>query len=145
MKKICIACDHAGFELKENLIINFKQDFDFLDLGTDSIDSVDYPEFAHKLSKEIRKNKCSFGVLICGSGIGMSIVANRYQDIRAALCVDEVMARLAREHNNANVLVLGSRLISLQDAIKCFNMFLTTKYHGGRHQARLDKFNNVEM
>lgn len=144
MKKICIACDHAGFELKKNLIIHFKE-CDFLDLGTDSADSVDYPEFAHKLSKKIIKDECIFGVLICGSGIGMSMVANRYKNIRAALCVDDVMAKLAREHNNANVLVLGSRLISLQDAIKCFNMFLVTKYHGGRHQARLDKFNNVEM
>ncbi|MFL2679563.1 MAG: ribose 5-phosphate isomerase B [Alphaproteobacteria bacterium] len=143
MEKIVIASDHAGFDLKEQLVKYFKNDYKFVDLGTDSLDSKDYPDFAHKLSKKVSKNDF-FGVLICGSGIGMSIVANRYKKVRAALCLNEEMARLSREHNNANVLVLGSRLISLEEAIKCLCIFFSTDFEGGRHQARLEKFNNVE-
>jgi len=143
LEKIVIASDHAGFDLKEQLVKYFKNDYKFVDLGTDSLDSKDYPDFAHKLSKKVSKNDF-FGVLICGSGIGMSIVANRYKKVRAALCLNEEMARLSREHNNANVLVLGSRLISLEEAIKCLCIFFSTDFEGGRHQARLEKFNNVE-
>ena len=142
MEKIVIASDHAGFDLKEQLVKYFKNDYKFVDLGTNSLDSTDYPDFAHKLSKKVSKNDF-FGVLICESGIGMSIVANRYKKVRAALCLNEEMARLSREHNNANVLVLGSRLISAAEAIKCLIVFLDTNYEGGRHQARLDKFNLV--
>ena len=145
MIKILIASDHAGFQLKEDLKKYFKNDYEFYDFGTDSIDSVDYPDFAHNLSQKISDNKNSFGLLICGSGIGMSMVANRYKDVRAALCLNEKMAKLSREHNNANVLVLGSRLISCEEAIKCFIMFFKSKFEGNRHQARLDKFNNVKI
>ena len=145
MKKILIASDHAGFQLKEDLKKYFKNDYEFYDFGTDSIDSVDYPDFAHNLSQKISDNKNSFGLLICGSGIGMSMVANRYKDVRAALCLNEKMAKLSREHNNANVLVLGSRLISCEEAIKCFIMFFKSKFEGNRHQARLDKLNNVKI
>ena len=144
MIKIFIASDHAGFQLKEDLKKYFKNDYEFYDFGTDSIDSVDYPDFAHNLSQKISDNKNSFGLLICGSGIGMSMVANRYKDVRAALCLNEKMAKLSREHNNANVLVLGSRLISCEEAIKCFIMFFNTEFEGGRHQARLEKFNHVK-
>ena len=145
MTKILIASDHAGFQLKEDLKKYFKNDYEFYDFGTDSIDSVDYPDFAHNLSQKISDNKNSFGLLICGSGIGMSMVANRYKDVRAALCLNEKMAKLSREHNNANVLVLGSRLISCEEAIKCLIMFFKSKFEGNRHQARLDKFNDVKM
>ena len=145
MIKILIASDHAGFQLKEDLKKYFKNEYEFLDFGTDSVDSVDYPDFAHDLSQKISDNKNSFGLLICGSGIGMSMVANRYKDVRAALCLNEKMAKLSREHNNANVLVLGSRLISCEEAIKCFIMFFKSKFEGNRHQARLDKFNNVKI
>ena len=145
MIKILIASDHAGFQLKEDLKKYFKNDYEFYDFGTDSIDSVDYPDFAHNLSQKISDNKNSFGLLICGSGIGMSMVANRYKDVRAALCLNEKMAKLSREHNNANVLVLGYRLISCEEAIKCFIMFFKSKFEGNRHQARLDKFNNVKI
>ena len=145
MIKILIASDHAGFQLKEDLKKYFKNDYEFYDFGTDSIDSVDYPDFAHNLSQKISDNKNSFGLLICGSGIGMSMVANRYKDVRAALCLNEKMAKLSREHNNANVLVLGSRLISCEEAIKCFIMFFKSNFEGNRHQARLDKFNNVKI
>ena len=144
MIKILIASDHAGFQLKEDLKKYFKNDYEFYDFGTDSIDSVDYPDFAHNLSQKISDNKNSFGLLICGSGIGMSMVANRFKNVRAALCMNNKMSMLARQHNNANILVLGSRLISEQEAIKCLLVFLKTNYEGGRHQARLDKFNLVE-
>ena len=145
MIRILIASDHAGFQLKENLKKHFKKKYNFLDFGANSDDSVDYPDFAHKLSQKISEKKDSFGLLICGSGIGMSMVANRYKHVRAALCVNEKMAKLSREHNNANVMVLGSRLISFEEAIKCFNMFFKSKFEGNRHQARLDKFNNVKI
>ena len=143
MKKILIACDHAGYELKKKLISYFKDSFDFNDFGTNSSESVDYPEFAHLLANRINEN-FDCGVLICGSGIGMSMVANRYPRVRAALCLNEEMAKLSRQHNNANILVLGSRLISEEKAIKCFNMFFNTKFEGGRHEARLEKFNHIE-
>ena len=145
MAKILIASDHAGFHLKEELKKHFKSEHEFMDLGSNSSDSVDYPDYAHKLSQKISESKDSFGLLICGSGIGMSMVANRYKDVRAALCLNEKMAQLSREHNNANVLVLGSRLISCEEAIKCLIMFFKSKFEGNRHQARLDKFNDVKM
>ena len=145
MSKILIASDHAGFHLKEELKKHFKSEHEFMDLGSNSSDSVDYPDYAHILSQKISESKDSFGILICGSGIGMSMVANRYKDVRAALCLNEKMAQLSREHNNANVLVLGSRLISCEEAIKCLIMFFNSKFEGNRHQARLDKFNDVKM
>ena len=144
MNEILIASDHAGFKLKDDLIkkLNIKNKFN--DLGTSSKDSVDYPDFAIKLSRLINNCKFERGILICGSGIGMSMVANRFENVRAALCLNQEMAKLARQHNNANILVLGSRLISLEEAIKCLLVFMKTEYEGGRHQARLDKFNFVE-
>ena len=145
MAKILIASDHASFHLKEELKKHFKSEHEFMDLGSNSSDSVDYPDYAHILSQKISESKDSFGILICGSGIGMSMVANRYKDVRAALCLNEKMAQLSREHNNANVLVLGSRLISCEEAIKCLIMFFKSKFEGNRHQARLDKFNDVKM
>jgi ribose 5-phosphate isomerase B len=141
--KILIASDHAGFVLKNKLMNYFKKKFEFTDFGTNSEESVDYPDYAHKLSKRV-SNSEDFGVLICGSGIGMSMVANRYKKVRAALCLNEKMAKLSREHNNANVLVLGSRLISYEEAIKCLIMFFNTEFEGGRHQARLGKLNHIE-
>ena len=145
MTKVLIASDHAGFQLKEELKKHFKNEHEFIDFGPNSNDSVDYPDYAHILSQKISEIENSFGLLICGSGIGMSIVANRYKDVRAALCLNEKMAQLSREHNNANVLVLGSRLISCVEAIKCVNMFFKSNFEGNRHQARLDKFNNVKL
>ena len=144
MNEILIASDHAGFKLKKILIEQFQSKFKFDDLGPFSENSVDYPDYAKKLSKRIDLNNDLKGVLICGSGIGMSMVANKFKNVRAALCMNNKMSKLARQHNNANILVLGSRLISEQEAIKCLLIFLKTNYEGGRHQARLDKFNFVE-
>ena len=143
-KRIIIASDHAGYELKSKIISNLL-DLEFYDLGTKNSDSVDYPDYAVKLVNALSKNKDSLGVLICGSGIGMSMVANRFRDIRAALCLNSEMAMLSRQHNDANILVLGSRLISYQEAIKCLLAFLNTKFEGGRHEGRLSKFNNVNL
>ena len=144
MNNILIASDHAGFKLKKILIEELQAKIKFEDLGPFSENSVDYPDYAKKLSKKIDLKNDLFGVLICGSGIGMSMVANRFKNVRAALCMNNKMSILARQHNNANILVLGSRLISEQEAIKCLLVFLKTNYEGGRHQARLDKFNLVE-
>ena len=143
MSEILIASDHAGFKLKKILIEQLQGKFKFEDLGSFTEKSVDYPDYAKKLSKKIDSNNNLIGVLICGSGIGMSMVANRFKNVRAALCMNNKMSMLARQHNNANILVLGSRLISQQEAIKCIKTFLKTNYEGGRHQTRLDKFNLV--
>ena len=144
MNEILIASDHAGYKLKKILIQELQGEIKFDDLGPFSEDSVDYPDYARKLSKKIDLKKDLLGVFICGSGIGMSMVANSFKNVRAALCMNNKMSMLARQHNNANILVLGSRLISEQEAIKCLLVFLKTNYEGGRHQARLDKFNFVE-
>ena len=144
MNRVLIASDHAGFKLKKILIEELQGKIKFEDLGPFSENSVDYPDYAKKLSKKIDLKNDLIGVLICGSGIGMSMVANRFKNVRAALCMNDKMSILARQHNNANILVLGSRLISEQEAIKCLLVFLKTNYEGGRHQARLDKFNLVE-
>ena len=144
MNEILIASDHAGYKLKKILIQELQGEIKFDDLGPFSEDSVDYPDYARKLSKKIDLKKDLLGVLICGSGIGMSMVANRFKNVRAALCMDNKMSILARQHNNANILVLGSRLISCEEAIKCFTMFFKSEFEGGRHQARLEKFNDIE-
>ena len=140
--KILIASDHAGFILKKKLVDVFKKEKKILyDIGTSSENSVDYPDYAHKLCEQISKGNYNSGVLICGSGIGMSIVANRYQKIRAALCLNEKMVKLCRRHNDANVLVLGSRLISYDEATKCILCFIKTSFEAGRHTNRLNKIN----
>ena len=134
---IFIASDHAGFELKEYL----KNHFDLLDLGTNNNTSCDYPVFAKKLCNQIKEN--DRGILICGTGIGMSIAANRFKNIRAALCFNGEMAVLSRQHNDANVLVLGARIISAETAHNCVEKFLSTNFEGGRHQRRLELINNL--
>ena len=135
-KKIFIASDHAGFEMKNELINYFSS---LIDLGTNSNESVDYPDFAHKLTKEVLNNKGSFGILICGSGVGMSIVANRDPNIRAGLVHNAELAKLIKQHNDANVLVLPGRFIDVQEAIKCVENFLNTEFESGRHKKRIDK------
>ncbi len=137
---IAIAADHAGYELKCSLKRRLvEQGFDVVDLGTDNIESVDYPDFAGVLAQAIAGGRSARGVLLCGSGIGMSIAANRFAGIRAALVHDEEAARLARQHNDANVLVMGARRIDPSVAEDCLNAFLTTPFEGGRHQRRVQK------
>ena len=140
---IIIGSDHAGFELKLKIIeYEFKQKINFNDVGTFTGDSVDYPDYGKLVAQKIDNGKFLKGVLICGSGVGMSIVANRYKNVRAALCVDENMAKLSRKHNDANIIVLGSRLISFEQAIKCLKGFFFTDFEKGRHIARINKLNN---
>ena len=110
-----------------------------LDLGTKSTTSVDYPDYAHLLSKKMKKSKNQFGILICGTGIGMSMAANKHKNIRAALCHNSKSAKLSREHNNANVIAIGARLTKKNIALKCVNTFLTTNFDGGRHLRRVKK------
>ena len=135
-KKIYIASDHAGFALRTKLCDYFKT---LIDLGTNSEDSVDYPDFAHKLTKEVLKDRNNLGILICGTGVGMSMAANRENDIRAGLVSNNEIARLIRQHNNANVLVLPGRFMDEEEAIKSVKTFIETEFEAGRHQARIDK------
>ena len=137
---IVIASDHAGFDLKQYIIQHLKSiNQSFIDLGCNSIDAVDYPDYAYKLAETINSKKAERGILICGSGIGMSIAANRFPYIRAALCTDPIMAKFSREHNDANVLVLGARIIDNNTALECFEAFMNTEFKGGKHQIRIDK------
>jgi ribose 5-phosphate isomerase B len=137
---IAIAADHAGVELKRLLVEELRAaGFEANDLGTNSDASVDYPDFAVAVAREVASGRAARGVLICGTGIGMSIAANRHPGIRAALCTHGVMARFSREHNDANVLVLGSRVIGTEVARECLAAFLSTDYAGGRHAARIAK------
>jgi len=136
---IVLASDHAGFELKEFIKKYLvKKRKKILDLGTDNNSSVDYPDFAHMLSKKI-KNKKQLGILVCGSGIGMDMAANRHKNIRAALCYSAKSTKLSRQHNNANVMALGSRMTKKNVALKYVDIFLKTSFIGGRHLKRVKK------
>ena len=135
-KKIFIASDHAGYEMKTALNYHFSS---FIDLGTNSFDSVDYPDFAHKLTREILKNEGSFGILICGTGVGMSIAANRLEGIRAGLVSSVEVTRLIRQHNDANVLVIPGRFMEVEEAINCVQTFIETQFEEGRHKQRIEK------
>lgn len=137
--KIYLACDHAGFNLKDQVKKHLmKGHYQIADMGTDSLESVNYIEFGAKAAEQVSHDPGNArAILICGSGIGMSIVANKFKNVRAALCHDENGAEMARRHNNANVLTLGARVINPQTAIKIVDIWLTTEFDGGRHQLRL--------
>ncbi|MCK9421109.1 MAG: ribose 5-phosphate isomerase B [Bacteroidales bacterium] len=142
--KIAIGGDHAGFRMKEYIkqvleLSNFK----FEDYGTFSEESADYPDIAHPLSEAVHADKFKFGILICGSGNGMAIVANKYRTIRAAICWSEEIAKLARTHNDANILVLPARFISQEQAVCFSEIFLKTEFEGGRHQKRIEKISHL--
>ena len=140
-KKIYIASDHAGFELKQYLINSLKKNnnnIEIIDLGCDSAkNSVDYPDYANKLCEKITEN--DFGILICGSGVGISISANSHKKIRAAICFNKIMAKLARAHNNANVICLGARFLKKKYALAICKTFFSQKFDGQRHVARVEK------
>lgn len=137
---IAIASDHAGYDLKSLLKEELAGlDYEVLDLGTHGPDSVDYPDFGHGLAQAIGEGRARRGVLVCGTGIGISIAANRHAGVRAALCHDETSARLARQHNDANVLALGARMIGTEVARNCLQVFLETDFEGGRHLGRVAK------
>jgi len=140
IKRIILASDHAGFKLKEEIKrFLIKKRKKILDLGTKNTNSVDYPDFAHRLSAKIKKNNNQFGILVCGSGIGMDMSANRHKNVRAALCYNIKNTKLSRQHNNANVMAIGSRLTTKKLALKCVNVFIKTNFIGGRHLRRIKK------
>ena len=136
-EKIFIASDHAGFDLKKQILNTVKENL--IDLGANTEESVDYPDYAKKLVSKIRTTENSKGILICGSGIGMSIAANRDRNIRAGIAFEPEIAKLMREHNDANVLVLPGKFMNIQDVLKCIENFLATNFAGGRHQNRVKK------
>ena len=140
MKKICIASDHAGFNLKEEIksyLTNIEASV--IDLGPFNDKSVDYPIYAQKVARRISQKSSNIGILVCGSGTGMSISSNKFKGIRAAVCFNSKSTRLSREHNDANVLCLGSRFIKKNEAVKIVKIFLKTKFEGGRHLRRVKK------
>jgi|TARA_B100001093_G_scaffold392671_1_gene379205 ribose 5-phosphate isomerase B len=139
-KKICIASDHAGFKLKE-IIKNFliSKNISIIDLGPNNENSVDYPDFAKKVSNRLKYKKSEIGILVCGSGTGMAISANKTKGIRAAVCYSLKSTRLSRLHNNANIIAVGSRLTKKDIALKLVSIFLKTKFEGGRHLKRVKK------
>jgi ribose 5-phosphate isomerase B len=137
---IYVANDHAGVELKLALAKHLEANgYTVINLGTDTLDSVDYPDFAHPLAKAIEEGKAQFGILICGSANGVCITANKHQNVRAALCWKNDIASLARQHNDANVLGLPARFITIEEGIEMVDTFLNTAFEGGRHQGRVDK------
>ena len=140
MNNIVLASDHAGFKLKEEIKrFLIKRRNKVLDLGTKNTNPVDYPDFAHLLSRKMKTNNNKFGILVCGSGIGMDMAANKHKNVRAALCYNVKSAKLSRQHNNANVMTIGSRLTKKNLALKCVTTFIKTDFQGGRHLNRVRK------
>lgn len=141
--KIALASDHAGFDYKEAIARHLNGRAEILDVGTNSKDSVDYPDFGKALADAVASGRAEKGVVVCGSGIGISIAVNRNPKVRAALCTSPEMAKLARQHNDANVLAMGERIIDLDTALECVDVFLKTEFEGGRHQRRVDKLTTI--
>ncbi len=141
---ISAGADHGGFELKDKLVALLrKEGYEVIDNGTNSPVSVDYPDFAQAVARDILEKRADFGLLVCGSGIGISIAANRFKGIRAALVTNDDYARLSRQHNNANIIALGGRFTSYEDAEKWLKIFLSTPFEGGRHERRIEKIDNI--
>ena len=139
-KKIAIGADHAGFEYKNAIINKLKAEgFEVIDMGTHSLDSVDYPDFVHPLAEAVTAKEYDFGILICGSGNGVCMTANKHQGVRSAICWNKEIAQLAREHNNANIITLPARFISEEEALKIVETFFSAKFEGGRHERRVNK------
>ena len=140
--KIAIGSDHAGFLLKESLKTYMEaKGFEIKDLGTYSEERADYPDFGHAVAKSVTNKEVDFGLLVCGAGIGISITANKHQDVRAALCWNKEITALARQHNDANILTLPARFISEEEAKNCVDVFYATDFEGGRHAGRVEKIN----
>ncbi|WP_435114648.1 ribose 5-phosphate isomerase B [Candidatus Pelagibacter bacterium nBUS_36] len=140
MRKIFISSDHAGYKLKEFIKIYLsKKKLSFQDMGPYNANRVDYPDYAHKVAKRVKTNKDNIGILVCGSGMGMNIAANRHKNIRAAQCFNLKSTKLSRLHNDANIITLGSRLLTKKNALSCVGVFLNTKFEGGRHSTRIKK------
>jgi len=144
-QKIALGCDHAGFEMKDAVIAHLKtRGYDVIDVGTNSKESCDYPLFAHEVCKNIQDGNAELGILICGTGIGMSLVANKHRGIRAAACSDTFSARLTRVHNNANVLCFGTRVVGIGLALDLIDNFLDAEFEGGKHERRVNMITDYE-
>lgn len=144
-KKITVGCDHAGFGLKKIVIAHLEErGYEVLDVGTHSTDSCDYPKIAHELCKNIQNGTTKLGILICGTGIGMSMAANKHRGIRAAACSDTFSARLTRVHNDANVLCFGERVVGMGLALDLVDAFIDAEFEGGKHQRRVDMITEIE-
>ena len=141
MINIAIGCDHAGFVLKELFKSNFDTEYTFVDMGTFSLDSVDYPDYAHQVAQAVENHLVNFGILICGSANGVAITANKHNGIRAAIAWLPEIAALAKQHNNANILCIPARFVSTELAFEIFNAYITSSFEGGRHQKRIEKIN----
>ena len=140
LRKIFISSDHAGFKLKEAIKVYLsKKKLTFQDLGPHNNNRVDYPDYAHKVARRVKISKNNIGILVCGSGMGMNIAANRHKNIRAAQCFNLKSTKLSRLHNDANIITLGSRLLTKKNALNCVGVFLNTKFEGGRHAKRIKK------
>jgi ribose 5-phosphate isomerase B len=140
LKKIFLSSDHAGYNLKENIKLHLdKKKIKYIDLGPFNSDKVDYPDYAHKLAKKVKVKNNHVGILVCGSGMGMNMVANKHKKIRAAQCFNIKSTKLSRLHNDANIITLGSRLLTKKNALNCVSIFLDTKFEGGRHIKRIKK------
>ena len=139
--KVYIASDHAGFETKEAIKRHFSDKFEWVDLGTHSSESVDYPDYAHPLAEAVAKSPEARAVLLCGTGNGVAMTANKHADVRAALCWNTEIAALARQHNNANVVVLPARFITVEEAFAIVDTFFNIPFEGGRHARRVEKIN----
>jgi len=143
---IAIACDHGALQLKTHIVAYLKdKGFEILDLGVNDTDSVDYPDYGYKMAQAIKDGQATRGVLMCGSGIGISIAANRFPEVRAALVTDVTCARLSREHNDANVIVFGGRMIGPDLCEECVDTFISTDFEGGRHERRVGKLSNPPL
>ena len=139
--KILIGNDHAGYSLKLSIIKNLEDKYDFFDKGSYSDESVDYPDYASIIAKEIQSEKGDLGILICGTGNGVCMTANKFKGIRAVICWNEEIAKLAKQHNNANIICMPSRFIKVEEAIKIIESFILEKFEGGRHERRIKKIN----
>lgn len=139
---IIIGSDHAGFELKQHLIDFLMPQHNIIDVGPNSIESVDYPDYAHLVSKEVNSNNSYIGILICGSGNGMVMTSNKYPNIRASLCWNNEISKLSRQHNNANIICLPARFIDIETSENIISTFLNTEFEGGRHETRINKINS---
>jgi ribose 5-phosphate isomerase B len=140
LKKIFISSDHAGYKLKEFIKLYLdKKKFKYTDLGPMNDNKVDYPDYAHKVAKKIKSNIHHVGILVCGSGVGMNITANKHKNVRAAQCFNLKSTKLSRLHNDANIITLGSRVLTKKNALNCVGIFLNTKFLGGRHIKRIEK------
>ncbi len=142
--KIALGADHAGYEYKDKLIACLtEKGYECVDCGTNGPESVDYPVYASKVCELVRSGDCEFGILVCGTGIGMSIAANKHRGIRAALCNEPESTAMTRHHNNSNVLCLGARMIPFERALELTNVFLTTEFDGGRHERRVEMLDKL--